>query len=152
MFDGRRWNWGWPAIIGIVVLVMFALQAIKVNKPRESITEPTAIYTSNGPLLSKQISIPLGEFHQTRLNLNRRARLVGSFRSGVVKKRVAAAVINEADLEAWKSGSDVKAFTRMGYVPAGKISVVLEPGAYLLLLDNRNGTEDQTIETDFQLE
>lgn len=153
MFEGRRVNWGWPAIIGVAVIAIAILQAVRVNRPRESILrDETRLYSQKGPVLAGTISIPPGEFYQTRINLNRRAKLVGEFQTPGIRDRVAAAVINEADIELWKAGADVKALAKVGYVPGGKISVALEPGVFLLVMDNRDGESLRVVRVDFRLE
>ena len=153
MFEGSKWNWGWPGIIAVVVLVMVLLQVARVNGPRQD-AHPTEapIYSQAGNLVRGPISIPAGEFYQTRLSLNRRAKVSGSFSTPGLVARVAAAVIKESDLEGWKSGAEIKTLSRVGYVPGGKISVVLEPGTYLLLIDNRNNSGQQVVNADFDLE
>ncbi|HEX6126972.1 MAG TPA: hypothetical protein VFZ23_16485 [Pyrinomonadaceae bacterium] len=150
----RLQSWSWPAIIGVVLLFLAGLQTLRVNQRhfKAAESEPVPIYTSAGSLVTGTITIPAGEFYSNRLSLNRRLRLTGTFRTANLRNRVSASVIGERYFEDWKQGAQTPTFARTGYVPGGKISLLLEPGAYILLIDNRQNHEPQNIQTDFLLE
>jgi len=48
--------------------------------------------------------------------------------------------------------TDFKARARTGYVPGGRVSPVLEPGNYFLIIDNRANPKPQAVQADFVLE
>ncbi len=144
----------WPVIIAVVLVLLALIQIVRVNQPKSSVSEKVEqLYTSNGPLVTGTIAIQPRDFFSKRINLNRRSKLTGTFRTADLRSEVSTLVIDEQHLEQWKTGSeDHKFLSRTGYVPGGKVSLVLEPGAYLLLIDNRENDEGRTVHADFQLE
>ncbi len=143
----------WPAIIVVVLIFLALIQILRVNQPESRGVEGlTHLYTSKGQLASGKINIQAGDFFSKPLNLNRRSKLTGTFRTANLRSMVSTVVIDEKDLEAWKVGSEHNFLARTGYVPGGKINLVLEPGTYLLLIDNRESEVDLSLDADFQLE
>ena len=143
----------WPIIIAVVVLLLVMLQMFRANRhTSEANAEPSPVYTQAGPLLQGQITIPAGEFHSQKLELNRRARILGTFRTKSLERRVSVLVLKERDVDLWKNNSIYSAVAETGYVPGGKIAPRLEPGGYLLVIDNRFSNEEVSVTTDFTME
>jgi hypothetical protein len=61
-------------------------------------------------------------------------------------------VLDEPNFEKWKAGAEHQSFTRTGYVPGGKIAITLDPGTYVLIIDNQKGDEELSIQADFELQ
>jgi hypothetical protein len=144
----------WPIVAITVVAILIVIQALRVNTREEvpvTSTPPTT-YSMRGALLSGTITIAGGDFVSTRINLNRRAKVSGEFQTGSMKSKVAVFVIDEADFEGWKLQTDFRARVRTGYIPGGKISPVLEPGIYFLIIDNRANPNPQSVQTNFVLD
>lgn len=143
----------WSAIIVVVLLLLALMQIVRVNQPKPSGEEKTQpIYTPKGPLVNGPVAIPPGDFFSKPINLNRRSRLTGTFRTANLRSRVSTLVVSAEHLQPWKLGSDHPFLTRTGYVPGGKMNLVLEVGSYILLIDNREGDENQSVDVDFHLE
>ena len=151
---GRSFNWQWPAILSVVVVILLGIQMLRVNK-RDETPVPTNTptkYSTPGPVVSGDLKIGGGEFLANRIALNRRAKLSGEFQTGSVKNRVAIVVVDEENFEKWKQRSDFTSRVVTGYVPGGKISPTLEPGTYFLVIDNRENPDPQPVRADFVLE
>jgi len=150
----RSFNWQWPAIISVVVVILLGIQFLRVNK-RDETAAPSAApitYSTPGPVLSGDLKIGGGEFLATPITLNRRAKLSGEFQTGSVKNRVAIMVLDEENFEKWKAQTEFKSRVGTGYVPGGKISPTLEPGSYFLIVDNRSNADPKSVTADFILE
>lgn len=150
----RSFNWQWPVIISVVVVILLGIQMLRVNKPDETPvpTDTPVTYATPGPVVSGDLKIDGGEFLATRIQLNRRSKLSGEFQTGSVKNRVAIVVVDEENFEKWKQRTDFKSRVGTGYVPGGKISPTLEPGVYFLIIDNRENSDQQPVRADFTLE
>lgn len=148
------WRWRWPIIVIAVLGVLLGIQILRVNKrpPTPTSAPETRAYTTRGPLVSGEVVIPAADHYASRIDLNRRAKVSGEFRTGNVKSRVSVLVIRESDFDGWRLDSDYHALTQTGYVPVGKISSVLEPGTYFLIIDNRRNNEARSVRADFVLE
>src|SRR5881394_4450875 len=100
----RTFNWQWPVIFSVVVVILLGIQFLRVNK-RDETPAPTnapITYSTPGPVLSGDLKIDGGDFSATRITLNRRAKLSGEFQTGSVKKRVAIVVVDEENFEKWR--------------------------------------------------
>jgi hypothetical protein len=148
------WHWRWPIIVVVVLLVLFGIQMMRVNmRPTLPISAPeTRTYATSGPLVSGEIIIPAADYYAKRIDLNRRAKISGEFRTGDIKSRVSVLVMGENDFENWKLDSNYDAVAQTGYVPGGKIIHVLEAGAYFLIIDNRRNDTGRSVHADFALE
>jgi hypothetical protein len=148
------WRWRWP-IIGIAVIaVLLGIQILRVNKRpvAPASTPETRMYTKSGPLVSGEVVVPPADFYLSRIDINRRAKVSGEFRTADLKSRVSVLVIREDDFENWKLDSVYGSLTQTGYVPGGKIHSVLEPGTYFLIIDNRRNNDNRSVRADFFLE
>ena len=154
MFSAKSsFAWQWPVIAIVVLLGLAAIQIVRVNRPKE-IPPPsnTPAYSTPGPLLSGTVQIGGGEFLSKPITLNRRAKLSGEFRTGSIKSRVAVIVVDEANFERWKQNVENVSNVATGYVPGGKISPVLGPGFYFLVIDNRANENSVSVAAEFVLE
>lgn len=158
MFESGKINervlsWRWPAIALVGVLSLAAVQCMRVNPPgnEAAANEPQQVYTQPGPIVDDQITIPAKAFHSSRMNLNRRLKLTGDFRTAKTSSRVSVLVLTEENFEKWKAGSEYRAVVQTNSVPRGKINPVLEPGVYVLVVDNRQNENDEHLFAQFTL-
>jgi pheromone shutdown protein TraB len=143
----------WLAIFAVVGAVLLGIQMIRVNQPKS--VAPVAevrTFTSAGPLTPGQVEIAANSFYSQKMDLNRRMKLNGSFKTASLKSLVVVAVIRDADLENWKAGAEVAVVVKTNPVPGGKITPVLEPGVYHLVIDNRNSDQVKVVSTEFVME
>jgi len=143
----------WLLILTIVLIVLSVIQIVRVNRPK-TIDDPIEkrIYTAPGPLLANQIEVPASGFFSHKIDLNRRMKLNGTFRTANLKSTVAVLILREVDLDMWKSGAGVSPIVKTNSVPGGRITPVLEPGIYYLVIDNRSVDQVQLVTTDFVME
>jgi hypothetical protein len=149
------WRWRWPIIAIAVLMVLFGIQILRVNKPASVPNSASEVrtYTKAGPLVSGQLVIPAADHYSSRIDLNRRAKISGEFKTADLRSRVSVLVMKEADFDNWKTDLEYKnSIVETGYVPGGKISPVLEPGTYFLVIDNRRNNSPQSVRADFALE
>jgi hypothetical protein len=139
----------------VVALVFVVMQIIRVNRPatenKEEIVSPIQ-YTPRGPLVNGNLTIEAGSFYSTRIELNHRAKLVGSFRTPNIRSRVGILVLREKDFENWNTAQSYQAIAETGHVPGGKINVGVDPGVYFLVVDNRQNSAEQPVWVDFSLD
>ncbi len=145
------WRWRWPSIVIVVLAILFGIRVLQINK-REPIAPQTPAYTTTGPLMWGDVTVPAGDHYSIRLELNRRAKVSGMFRTAEVKKRVSVLVVKESEFDSWKLDLNYDFVSRTGYVPGGKINPVLEAGTYLLIIDNRRNNYHQSVRAEFVLE
>jgi hypothetical protein len=147
------WKWRWPIVIVVVVTALAGLQILRVNPPKiETAPEQQTAYTPAGRLVDGQISLPAEGFHSTRIDLNRRSRLTGTFRTQSLSSRVSVAVMTERDFKNWTAGAVNRTLARTGDVPGGKINLLLEAGVYFLVIDNRTTETDRSLYVHFDLD
>lgn len=153
MFTGgveKKQFWYWPALAGALVLLVALIQIVRVNeRPKESPLVET--YTPSGALVHDVIKIAARDFFVMRINLNRRGKISGTFRTDSLKSNVSVLVMDEKNFESWKLGLEYSAVVQTGYVPGGKISPVVQPGVYFLVIDNREETP-RAVRAEFDLE
>lgn len=151
----RNWNWTWAGIASVVLILIAVIQVVRVNPPSRSADTPAeskAIWTE-GTIFSGVAEIPANGFLSFPVNLNRKATFKGFFRTGSDDRRLGATIIRSTELENWKADSEVAPIVSTGSVPRGFITRVIEPGHYVLLIDNRmNGDAMKLIESDFKVE
>jgi hypothetical protein len=150
----RTWSYTWSGIIGVVIIIIAVIQIFRVNPPDRpsAVAEPKIVWT-DGVVLNGLVEVAAGEFLSCPINLNRKATLRVFFTTGKHDKKLGSMLIAEKDFNMWKSGSEVPSIVSTGVVPRGTITRVLEPGSYVFVLDNRNGTEAiKLTETDIRVE
>ena len=113
---------------------------------------PAVTYTGKGPLLTGNFWIDPNAFHATRIDLNRKAKVAGTFNTPSSKESVTVLVLDEANFENWKAQGEYRPIVATGAVPAGRISPVVGPGTFFLVIDNRSNDKKQSVQTDFTLD
>jgi hypothetical protein len=146
------WRWRWPIAVVVVLLFLIAVQMLRVNRPIPSVAQPIVTYSTPGPLLSGNLTIPAQDSYFRQIDLNRRTTLSGVFRTPAIKSRVSVLVVDKANFEKWKVNLAFHSVTQTGYVPGGKISPVLQPGTYFLVIDNRSNERPESVYVNFNLE
>jgi len=142
----------WLLVIAVVLVILGCIQLLRVNAPQQAMPEEKPFVATVGPVLDGRYTVPAGDFLAVRIDLNRRASLTGRFRTPERKMLVGCTVLDAANFEAWKNGSEYKRLAETGYIPGGKINLALEPGNYYLILDNRNSNEDRIVEAHFSVD
>ncbi|MEP7147315.1 MAG: hypothetical protein ABI857_00335 [Acidobacteriota bacterium] len=145
------WRWRWPLIVIVVLAILFGIRVLQINK-REPISHQAPAYTTTGRLMWGDVTVPAGDHFSMWLELNRRAKVSGAFRTSEVKRRVSVLVIKDSEFDSWKLDLNYDFVSRTGYVPGGKINPVLEAGTYFLIIDNRRNNYDQLVRAEFSLE
>ena len=146
----RKQYWYWPAVVGALLIFVALIQIVRMNEPKPP-AAVTDTYTGRGVLVQEVINIPARDFYVTRINLNRRAKITGSFRTDSLGSHVSVLVVDEKNFNNWKLGLDNSALVKTGYVPGGKISPVLNPGVYFLVIDNLSD-EPRSVHAEFIVE
>ena len=151
--ERHLWSWRWPIIVTVVLILLFAVQMLRINRPRPVTTAVIAVtYSTPGILVSGDISIPAHDFYAKQIDLNRRTVLFGSFMTPNIKSRVSVIVLDGPNFEKWKLSSYYDPVTETGYVPGGKVTPVLEPETYFVVIDNRSNESPQSVRVEFRLE
>lgn len=144
MFEPRKrnWNYTWAGILGVVLIIVAVIQIVRVNPPDtpQASVEPKIKWTE-GEVFKGRAEVAAGSELTYPINLNRKATLKAYFTTGKNDKKLASWVIKAEDFNMWKSGGEVPTLVSTGVVPRGTITRVLEPGEYILVLDNRSGSE-----------
>lgn len=152
--NSLSWNWSWGGIVLVVLVILAAIQLVRVNPPddRTNGREEKNILWTNGTLISGTIEVEAGGHLTYPINLNKRVTLNGFFTTGDSSKRLACSIIAASDLNAWRAGKTVPILNTTGPVPRGLIKRVLEPGYYTLIIDNRtNNVMIQMVESHFEV-
>ena len=136
------WNWQRSAVLVIAALAL--LQFFRANRPPVVPRGETAVsrYTT-GTIVDARVAVPAGEFVSYKMEFNRRTKLGGEFQTGDTRVRVECLLLDDANFEAWKAGTEFKSVSATGFVPGGKVVRVLPPGTYHLVISNRGGPGEQ---------
>lgn len=135
----------WLRILVVVGLVLFVIQLLRVNRHDLAAISPAAeIYTS-GIVIDGESVIMEGSFRSFPINLNRRARLSGTFNASGQDRTIGCMVLNKEEFEKLLAGSEHLAISKTGSVPGGRIDVTLQPGEYYLILDNRHSPHSEVL-------
>lgn len=149
------WRGRWPVIAVIVVMMLAAIQILRVNQPAATPVQedsPAIKYTESGPLLSGNLWIDPSSYRSVRIDLNRKAKIAGTFTTQNSKQRVAVLLLDETNFENWKSQIEFVPIVTTGFVPRGRVSPVVGPGSFFLVIDNRSNDKKQYLEADFTLD
>lgn len=144
--------WKWPAVLAVIVIAIAGVQLFRVNKPPEPEPEAVPVYTPAGTIVKGGLVIAPRDFYSARIDLNRRSKLLGEFRTPKSDIRLNVFVLSESEFENWRSGKEFNYVTRTGNVPAGRINLALEPGVFFLVMDNRENDSERRLDVDFSLE
>ena len=137
-FVHRSTAWIWAAVIVVVAAAVIVFQFFRANAPEPPTTvSPTPVYT-RGTVVEGVLEIPSDQFLSYRLNFNKKTKVIGTHWTGGSSRRVLALILTEAEFEKWKGGVEFKSVTQTGYVPRGKIEMVIDPGVYYFVYDNRS--------------
>lgn len=147
----KKQFWYWPALVIALLVLLALIQMARVNEPPAE-RPLTQTYTAKGALVHEDIKIPAHDFYVRSMNLNRRGKITGTFRTESIKSKVSVLVMDENNFNKWKSELDHAVVIQTGYVPAGRIAPVLEPGIYFLVIDNRQGDAPAKVRCEFILE
>lgn len=125
----------------IVIVVLAGIWVVRQNPPNTAAdaAEKKVMWTS-GKIVEGPLEVEPKGYLSFPLDLNKRSTLNAAFTTGDDLKKLTFSVITAEDVEEWKEGREVKFLTNTGPVPRGTVKRVLEPGSYIMLLDNRSGT------------
>jgi len=156
MFEQKRSGgiFGWAGIVLVAVVVLAAIWVVRQNPPNTSAgaAEKKVMWTT-GKIVEGPLEVDKGGYLSYPLDLNKRSTLSATFTTGQDLKKLTFSIMSAADLEKWKRGEEVKFLTNTGPVPRGTVKRVLEPGNYIIVLDNRAGTEPiRVTESSFEVE
>src|SRR5687767_2569667 len=88
----------WLAIVMVVALILLIMQAVRVNPPLSSGPLPERrVYTERGPIIPGSIEVEPNGFFSQKIDLNRKARLVGSFKTSDLRARVSVLVLSDIE-------------------------------------------------------
>jgi len=129
----------WLKIAGGVLLILLAYNFYRVNRTDPIATSPTPVPVqySEGEIATGQISIEPSGFMSYRVNLNHRATINGSFRVAEKDPWITCLILDDANFEKWRDGSEFTPVNSTGRVPIGRVSREVGPGIYFLVFDNR---------------
>ena len=129
----------WLKIAAGVLLVLLGYNFYRVNRTEAPPASPTPVpvqYTE-GEIAGGQISIEPGGFMSYRTVLNHRSAIKGNFRVAGKDPWIVCLILDEANFEKWRAGTEFTAVNSTGRVPIGRVSRELGPGTYFLVFDNR---------------
>ena len=156
MFEQKRsgsWSFSWAGIVLVSVFVIAVFWIFKQNPPEAGGTVEKKPMWTTGTIVSGPLEVEAGGVLAFPMNLNKRSSLDLTFFTGDSKKRLGLVIVNAADLDRWKTGEEVKLVTQTGTVPRGIVKRVMEPGEYVIVLDNRMNEETMRIpESDFSVQ
>lgn len=140
----------WSTIIFAVLVILGAIQMFRVNPPNGRRDAETPAIYSEGEIVNEKIFVGSGRFLAFPIKLNRRKTLSGSFTVLTKKGVVSCLVLDEKNFELLQAGASHTSRSATGYLPRGTVNLVLEPGNYQLVFDNRDPSE-KPVEVKFGL-
>ena len=156
MFEQKRsagWGVSWAGIVLVVVFVIVVFWIFKQNPPEASGTVEKKPMWTTGTLVSGPLEVEAGGVLTFPMNLNKKSALDLSFFTGDSQRRLGLVIVNAADLDRWKAGEEVKLVTQTGTVPRGIVKRKMDPGNYVIVLDNRMNQETMRIpESNFSVQ
>lgn len=157
MFDQRKRSsttYIWIAVAVGAVVILVAIQFMRVNPPPQPVAEVAKPMYTNGPIIQGTALVGAKDILTFNVNLNKRSDLKGTFTTGDGSKRIVNLMIKAEDMEKWKAGEKVTTvFSTIDPVPRGTIARSVEPGNYVLIFDNRaNDKEMELSGVDFTVQ
>jgi hypothetical protein len=147
------WNWQRTAVLVIALLAL--LQFFRANRPSNPRNSSDAFKYTSGVIVDAPVVVPPRDFVSYKIDLNRRTKLRGEFRTGDREITIEILVLDAANFDAWKSGAPNSRISATSQVPGGKVIRVLEPGTYHIVLNNREGPNadvEKTVQATFAAE
>lgn len=151
----RSWNWTWPQVFIVVLLLLGGVQFYRVNtvSPVANTAAPTPFMSTTGIVVEGPVTIEAQGFLSFKMDFNSRVTFKGWFATSSRNARIDCLLLNKAAFEIWKGGGEYKAVAKTGDIPGGRIERVLEPDTYYLVFDNRlAGEPEKTIDTYFKID
>lgn len=152
----RSWNWTWPQVFIVVLLVLGGIQFYRVNTDRSVATTgatQTPFISTMGIVVEGPVTIEAESFLTFKMDFNSRVTFKGWFAVTSKNSRIDCLLLNKEAFELWKNGGEYKAVAHTGYLPGGRIERVLEPDTYYLIFDNRlSGKLVKNIDTYFKVD
>ena len=145
-------HYRWPVIIAVVLTALAVFQLVRVNAPRQEQPVDESFHATSGAVMDGNYTVPAYQFLAVRIDFNHRVKLTGWFRTPSLKMLLACLVVDAENFERWKSGSEYKRLAETNVIPGGKINLVIDPGTYYLILDNRRSANDQPVEAHFDVD
>jgi hypothetical protein len=145
-------HYRWPVIIAVVLTALAVFQLVRVNAPRQEQSVDESFHATSGTVMDGNYTVPADQFLAVRMDFNHRVKLTGWFRTQSLKMLLACLVVDAENFERWKSGSEYKRLAETNVIPGGKINLVIDPGTYYLILDNRRSANDQPVEAHFDVD
>lgn len=143
----------WVSIALIVVVILGAIQLLRVNPPAAKRAAELPVRYSQGEIVKGNILVEPGRLLSFPIKLNRKKRLTGSFTVLTKKAAAACMVLRESEFERLQSGGVFNPLASTGYLPRGIVTLALEPGNYQLVFDNRDARQGTLeIYTELKLE
>jgi hypothetical protein len=152
LFSFRR---PWPWLLLTVLVFLVAVQIFRVNSLQggENVdASGKPVFWTRGEIFSGRQIVPGGRFLAARIDLNKRSSLTGWFKVTDTKERINCVLLPASELDPWRNGLEHRRIAETGYVPGGRVSRELEPGSYLLILDNQSSPVDREVTANFSVE
>ena len=150
----RSWNWTWPQIFFVVIILLGAVHIYRVNAVRPAtVVGPLPFKSTTGTVVDGPIIVTAGGFLSFKMDFNSRVKLKGWFSTNSKANRLECLVLTQDAFELWKLGKEFQAIAKTGFIPGGRIERVLEPETYYLVFDNRqHGEPEKIFEALFKIE
>ncbi|MEJ7849172.1 MAG: hypothetical protein WKF92_13905 [Pyrinomonadaceae bacterium] len=151
----RSWNWTWPQVFIIVLLLLGVIHFYRVNAVSlvPVAATPTPFISTTGIVVEGPVTIEAQSFLTFKMDFNSRVTFKGWFAASVKNSRIDCLLLNKEAFEIWKNGGEYKAVAQTGFLPGGRIERVLEPDTYYLIFDNRLAGEPvKKIDTYFKVD
>ncbi|MGQ0541420.1 MAG: hypothetical protein ACT4O9_06170 [Blastocatellia bacterium] len=148
-------NYGfWLKIGGGVLLLLIVINAIRINRTEPPPARPEPIVENTlGTIVVGTVNVPAKDFLSYRIAVAKRSKVFGRFTVGGQKPRVGCYLLDSANFEKWRNGSQFATIVSTGVVPGGRIERTVEPGTYFLVLDNRHSAEvPAVVDANFSVE
>lgn len=145
-------HYRWPVIIAVVLTALAVFQLVRVNAPQQEQPVAESFHVTEGSVMDGNYTVSANNFLAVQMDFNHRVKLTGWFRTPSLKMLLACVVLDAENFERWKRGFEYKRLAETNVIPGGKINLVIDPGTYYLVLDNRRSAKDQPVEAHFDVD